>query len=112
MTDEKQTDLDIARRLLEEHGEQFTAEVETYHDQCAAAETSDCLHCELWKVINRYCRENPDGCVQNMIDGVVDVIADMLVLRAGAQCEELWQHTRERMRERMRKGHENRRVRR
>jgi hypothetical protein len=38
----------------------------------------DCLHCVLWPVINKFCREHPDGYVHDVLMALADVIGDQL----------------------------------
>ena len=39
---------------------------------------SDCLHCDLWPVIKKFCTEHPGGCVEDVLDALADVIGDQL----------------------------------
>jgi hypothetical protein len=42
---------------------------------------NDCLHCALWPVINKFCREHPDGCVEDVLIALTDVIGDILMFK-------------------------------
>jgi hypothetical protein len=37
-----------------------------------------CLHCRVWSTIRQFCKEYPDGCVEDVIDALADVVGDQL----------------------------------
>jgi hypothetical protein len=65
---------------------------------------SDCLHCNIWPVIHRYCEEHPQGCLQDVFNGLTDVIGDMLSRERPPDQEEYIRRIDRRMRERIREA--------
>jgi hypothetical protein len=45
---------------------------------------SDCLHCDLWSVIKKFCAEHPNGCIEDVLNALADVIGDQLASEGSA----------------------------
>jgi hypothetical protein len=48
----------------------------------------DCLHCMLWPVIQKFCREHPDGYVLDVLMALADVIGDQLASDGSAPLQD------------------------
>jgi hypothetical protein len=85
--------------------------IEAKEEKCKQ-QRRDCLHCDLWPVIHRFCAEHPNGCVQDLVDAVAQAMGDFLGRKDVEPARErLWQQTRERIRTRMKDAHEETRRR-
>jgi hypothetical protein len=102
-----------ARRWLSSQGQNFLrafgVDLGRKADDECQQQQQDCLHCFLWPIIKRYCHEHPDGCVDDVMLGLADVIADYLNNKNARPLQDkLWQQTKERMVTRMRDGRKQR----
>lgn len=46
--------------------------------------SEDCLHCDLWPVINKFCADHPNGVVEDVLMALADVIGDQLASEGSA----------------------------
>lgn len=47
-----------------------------------------CLHCLIWKVINQFCDDYPDGYVHDVLMALADVIGDVLATQPTSRRDE------------------------